>query len=63
MKGIEAALSGRLGSGPEEKISAKGAVWCSFRVAVDGNEEQPTWVAAFRDVARRCCADLKKGSR
>ena len=65
MGGIEAALSGRLGSDPEEKISAKGAVWCSFHVAIDGNEEQPTWVkvAAFSDVARRCCADLKKGSR
>jgi single-stranded DNA-binding protein len=65
MRGIEAAFSGRLGNDPEEKISAKGTVWCSFIVAVDGNEEQPTWVkvAAFSDVARRCCLDLKKGSR
>jgi len=65
MRGIEAAISGRLGSDPEEKISAKGAVWCSFRVAVDDNEKQPTWVkvAAFSDVGRRCRANLKKGSR
>jgi single-strand DNA-binding protein len=65
MKGIEAAFVGRLGGDPQERTSAKGAVWASFTVAVDGNEEQPTWVkvAAFSDVARRCCADLKKGSR
>jgi single-strand DNA-binding protein len=65
MRGIECALSGRLGSDPEEKTSAKGAVWCSFSVAVDGNDEKPTWVrvAAFGDVARRCAEELQKGSR
>ena len=65
MKGIETAFIGRLGGDPQERMSAKGAVWASFTVAVDGNEEQPTWVkvAAFSDVARRCCAGMKKGSR
>jgi hypothetical protein len=49
MKGIETAFIGRLGGDPQERMSAKGAVWASFTVAVDGNEEQPTWVkvAAF----------------
>ena len=65
MRGIESAFSGRLGSDPVEKVSGKGAVWCSFSVAVDGNEETPTWVrvAAFGDVARHCVEELHKGSR
>jgi single-strand DNA-binding protein len=65
MKGIEAAFAGRLGSEPQERVSAKGVVWVSFTVAVDGNEEQTTWVrvAAFGDVAQRCVAELRKGSQ
>ena len=65
MRGIEAAFAGRLGSDPVEKVSAKGAAWCSFSVAVDGNEETPQWVrvAAFGDVAKHCVAELKKGGR
>jgi single-strand DNA-binding protein len=63
MRGIEAAFSGRLGSDPVEKVSSKGAPWCSFSLAVDGNEEAPVWVrvACFGDLARRCAAELKKG--
>jgi single-strand DNA-binding protein len=65
MRGIEAAFSGRVGRDAEAKVSAKGALWCAFSVAVDGNEEQPTWVrvAAFGDVAQRCVDELRKGSQ
>jgi single-strand DNA-binding protein len=65
MKGIEAAFVGRLGGDPQERVSAKGAVWASFTVAVDGNEEQTTWVrcACFGDLAQRVAAELHKGSR
>jgi len=64
MRGIECAFSGRVGRDAEAKVSAKGALWAAFSVAVDGNEEQPTWirVAAFGDVARRCVDELHKGS-
>lgn len=63
MKGIEAAFIARLGSDPEEKLSAKGVPWCSFSVAVT-DCEQTTWVriAAFADVAQRITAELRKGA-
>jgi single-strand DNA-binding protein len=62
-KGVEAAFSGRLGGDPQERVSAKGAAWASFTVAVEGNEEQTTWVrvAVFGDVAQRVAAELRKG--
>jgi single-strand DNA-binding protein len=64
MRGIECAFTGRVGRDAEAKVSAKGALWAAFSVAVDGNDEQSTWikVAAFGDVARRCVDELRKGS-
>src|SRR5262245_66335839 len=56
MRGIEAAFVARLGNDPEERVSAKGVVWCSFSAAVEGE-------AAFGDVATRVVAELRKGSR
>ena len=54
MNGIECCFTGRLAADPEEKVSGKGALWCSFRVAADG-----TLIRARSPAAR--VADIRPG--
>ena len=66
MNGIEAALEGRIGQAPTMRTSQGGKPWCSFSVAVGGDEEgaSPTWVsvAVFGSKADEA-AQLAAGAR
>jgi single stranded DNA-binding protein len=64
MNGIEAALTGRLGTEPELKISQAGKPWAAFNVGVgDGDNVQWVRIAVFGERARELSAVLHKGDR
>jgi len=65
MIGIEAALEGRIGQGPDLRQSNSGKTYCTCSVAVDqGKDEEPLWVSvvAFGEKAEALGA-LLKGTR
>lgn len=61
---IDCCFTGRAGSVPEPKVSASGALWGSFSVAV-GHGDEATWVrvSVFGDLARDLSERLQKGDR
>ena len=65
MNAIEAALEGRIGKPPTMRTGQSGKPWCSFSVAVGGDDNGgATWVgvSAFGSQAE-ALADLAAGAR
>lgn len=65
MNAIEAALEGRIGKPPTVRTGQSGKPWCSFSVAVGGDDNGgATWVgvSAFGSQAE-ALADLAAGAR
>ena len=64
MNSIEAALTGRLGTDPELKISQAGKPWAAFNVGVgEGDNLQWVRIAVFGERAQELSAILRKGDR